>query len=63
MAELNEKLYEYHAEHFHCNYKDIQDYFKQNNIGYYRLNSLIEEYVCNCPVWFKVAEPLIEQIY
>ena len=31
VAELNEKLYEYHAEHFHCNYKDVQDLFKQNN--------------------------------
>lgn len=50
VAELNEKLYEYHAEHFHCNYKDVQDLFKQNNIGYYGLNSLIEEYVSNCPV-------------
>ena len=49
VAELNEKLYEYHAEHFHCNYKDVQDLFKQNKIGYYGLNSLIEEYVSNCP--------------
>ena len=38
VAELNEKLYEYHAEHFHCNYKDVQELFKQNNIGYYGLN-------------------------
>ena len=41
VAELNEKLYVYHAEHFH--YKDVQDLFKQNNMGYYGLNSLIEE--------------------
>ena len=50
VSELNEKLYEYHAEHFHCNYKDVQDLFKQNKIGFYGLNSLIEEYVSNCPV-------------
>ena len=48
--ELNEKLYEYHALKFHCNYKDVQELFKQNNIGYYGLNSLIEEYISNCPV-------------
>ena len=43
VAELNKKLYEYYAEYFHCNYKDVQDLFKQNNMGYYGLNSLIEE--------------------
>ena len=58
VAELNEKLYEYHAEHFHCNYKDVQDLFKQNNIGYYGLNSLIEEYVNNCPVCFQSSRTI-----
>ena len=43
VAELNKKLYEYYAEYFHCNYRDVQDLFKQNNMGYYGLNSLIEE--------------------
>ena len=43
MSELNEKLYEYQAEYLHCNYKDVQELFKQNKIGYYGLNSLIEE--------------------
>ena len=30
--------------------KDVQELFKQNNIEYYGLNSLIEEYISNCPV-------------
>jgi hypothetical protein len=50
VLELNKKLYKYHAGYFNYNYKDVQDLFKQNNIGYYGLNSLIEEYVSNCPV-------------
>lgn len=50
VSELNEKLYEYHAENFPCNYRDVQDLFKKNNIGFYGLNNLIEEYVSNCPV-------------
>ena len=58
VAELNEKLYVYHAEHFHCNYKDVQDLFKQNNIGYYGLISLIEEYVNNCPVYVQSSRTI-----
>ena len=50
VKELNLKLYEYHCENFHCNYKDVQKKFIDNNIGFYGLNSLIEEYVSNCPV-------------
>ena len=50
ISKLNEKLYEYHALNFHCNYKDVQDLFKTNKIGYYGINSLIEEYVNNYPL-------------
>ena len=50
VKELNEKLYEYHADNFHCNYKEVQNKFKQNKIGYYGINSLIEEYISNCTV-------------
>ena len=37
VSELNEKLYENHDIHFHCNHKDVQDLFKINNIGFYGL--------------------------
>ena len=30
--------------------RDVQELFKQNNIEYYLLNSLFEEYISNCPL-------------
>ena len=50
VKELNLKLYELHAGQFHCNYIDVQDSFKRNNIGFYGINEIIEEYISNCPV-------------
>ena len=38
-----------HAGQFHCNYQEVQDSFKKNNIGFY-VNEIIEEYITNCPV-------------
>ena len=49
VKELNLKLYEYNCKNFHCNYIDVQDKFFGNNIGFYGLNSVIEEYANNCP--------------
>ena len=47
---LNEKLYQFHVNNFHANYKVIQELFLKERIGFYGINELIEEYVSNCPV-------------
>ena len=31
-------------------YKDVKDSFKNNKIGFYGINEIIEEYIPNCPV-------------
>ena len=50
LTELNNLLYDLYANQFHCNYSIVQNNLKEKGIGYYGLNSLIEEYVGNCPV-------------
>ena len=57
VKELNLKLYEYHCENFHCNYKDVQDKFID---GFYGLNSKIEEYKITVLFVYKTLKPFIE---
>ena len=58
IKELNEKLYEFHCQRFHCNYKEVQDQFKENNIGFYGINSIIEDYVSNCPICVQTSRTI-----
>ena len=57
---LNSKLIEFHVNNFHCNYVDVQQFFKDNNIGFYGLNKLIEEYVANYPVCDQMAKTILK---
>ena len=50
VKELNNYLYEFHCNNFHCNEKDLIQIFKDNKINFYGLQSLIQEYVYKCPV-------------
>ena len=51
--ELNQLLYNLHANQFHCNYSVVQRIFKQKGIRYYGINSLIDVNVGNCPLCVK----------
>ena len=44
IVELNEKLFDYHY-----NEKDLIKIFKNNNINFYGLQTIIQEYVKSCP--------------
>ena len=50
IVELNEKLFDYHCNNFHCNEKDLIQIFKNNNMNFYGLQTIIQEYVKSCPV-------------
>ena len=39
-------------------YEEVQDQFKENNIGFYGINSIIEDYVSNCPICVQTSKPL-----
>ena len=43
-------------------YVDEQNFFKDNNIGFYGLNNLIEEYVANCPVCVQIGKTIHRKI-
>ena len=49
VKELNEYLYKFHTENFHCNEKDLVEIFKEKGIGYYGLTKVIQEYISQCP--------------
>ena len=38
----------------------VQSLFKKDKIGYYGINSLIEEYIADCPNVSKVQKPFID---
>ena len=44
IVELNETLFDYH-----CNEKDLIKIFQNNNINFYGLQTIIQEYVKSCP--------------
>ena len=58
---LNKKLYEYHVQNFHCNYKDTQSFFKVNKIGFLGINKIIEDYVHDCPVYAQTSRTIHRQ--
>ena len=50
VSELNKFLYKFHIENFHSNAKDTIHFFDINKIGFYGLNTIINDYISNCPV-------------
>ena len=48
--QLNKLLYEYHVKTIHSNYKEMKRLFNKEKIGFPGLESLLEEYINNCPV-------------
>ena len=56
--ELNQLLYNLHANQFHCNYSVVQRIFKQKGIRYYGINSLIDVNVGNCPLCVKTSRTI-----
>jgi len=49
--ELNKLLYKFHANSIHNNYKEMKNQFNNEKIWLPGLESLLEEYVNNFPVW------------
>ena len=50
VSELNKFFYKFHVENFHCNAKDTIHFFDINKIGFYGLNTIINDYISNYPV-------------
>ena len=50
VKDLNNYLYEFHCHNFHCNEKDLIQLFKDNKINFYGLQSIVQDYVYNCPI-------------
>ena len=57
---LNNKLYESHCNIFYYNKKGLIKAFKDNNIFFYGLTTLIKEYISNCPICVQTIKKGIE---
>lgn len=55
IKELNNLLYEFHNKTCHANYKELKNEFYLNKIGYMGMDSMLQDYVNNCPVCVQVT--------
>jgi len=50
IKQLNKLLYDFHTNIIHSNYKEMKRLFNKQKIGFPGLESLLKEYVNNCPI-------------
>ena len=52
---LNDLLYQYHTLTSHANYKILKEMFYKNKIGFLGLDTILQDYIKNCPVCAQVG--------